>query len=164
MQIVEVTDFRAVFEFPRPRSSSRATVNNDPLCASHNDTPGYHRSPVPGTVYFAEMGRPVGRWRIVEMDLWDRDAIELLGPAFIELRVDGTGSFRFIAVAGDLDCRYDERRPEARAEFTWEGDDEGSHVSGRGWAEIEADGSLRGHIFFHLGDDSTFRAVAEANL
>ena len=110
------------------------------------------------------MGRPVGRWRIVEMDLWDHDAIELLGPAFIELRVDGTGSFRFIAVAGDLDCRYDDRRPEARAEFTWEGDDEGSHVSGRGWAEIEADGSLRGHIFFHLGDDSTFRAVGEANL
>jgi hypothetical protein len=110
------------------------------------------------------MACPVGRWRIVEMDLWDRDAIELLGPAFIEVSVDGTGSFRFIAVSGDVDCRYDEHRQEARAEFTWEGDDEGSHVSGRGWAEIDADGSLCGQIFFHLGDDSTFRAVAEADL
>jgi hypothetical protein len=98
------------------------------------------------------------------MDLWDRDAIELLGPAFIELRADGTGSLRFIAVTGDLDCRYDEHGQEARAEFTWEGDDEGSHVSGRGWAKIEDDGSLRGRIFFHLGDESTFRAVTEANL
>jgi hypothetical protein len=123
------------------------------------------RAPSPGrlTAYFAEMARPVGTWRIVHMDLWDRDAIELLGPAFIELRVDGTGSFRFIAVAGDLDCRYDERRHEARAEFTWEGDDDGSRVSGRGSAEIEPDGSLSGRIFFHLGDDSTFRAVGEAN-
>jgi hypothetical protein len=42
----------------------------------------------------------VGRWRIVEMDLWDRKAIELLGPGYIEFRKDGTGSFRFIAVEG----------------------------------------------------------------
>jgi hypothetical protein len=41
------------------------------------------------------MARPVGSWRIVEMELWDSDAIELLGPAFIELKADGTGSFRF---------------------------------------------------------------------
>ena len=25
-----------------------------------------------------------GRWRITEMDLWDQEAIDLLGPAFIE--------------------------------------------------------------------------------
>lgn len=25
-----------------------------------------------------------GRWRIVEMELWDTEAIDLLGPAFIE--------------------------------------------------------------------------------
>ena len=29
-----------------------------------------------------------GRWRIVEMELWDEDAIDLVGPAFIELRDD----------------------------------------------------------------------------
>jgi hypothetical protein len=26
-----------------------------------------------------------GRWRIVEMELWDEDAIDLIGPAFIEI-------------------------------------------------------------------------------
>jgi hypothetical protein len=109
------------------------------------------------------MARLVGCWRIVEMDLWDRDAIDLLGPAFIELKADGTGSFRFIAVEGNLDYRYDERPRDTRVEFTWEGDDDGSHVLGRGWAELEPDGSLFGRIFFHLGDASGFRAVAETD-
>ena len=109
------------------------------------------------------MARPVGSCRIVEMDLWDSDTIELLGPAFIELKADETGSFRFIAVKGYLHCSYDERVKGARTEFTWEGDDDGSHVFGRGWAELKPDGSLYGRIFFHFGDDSGFGAVAEAN-
>jgi len=41
-----------------------------------------------------------GKWRIAEMDLWDREALDLVGPAFIEFRRDLTGSFRFIAVEG----------------------------------------------------------------
>ena len=49
--------------------------------------------------------RLAGSWRIVEMDLWDRDAIDLVGPAFIDLGTDGTGTFRFIAVEGYLDSR-----------------------------------------------------------
>jgi hypothetical protein len=47
----------------------------------------------------------VGRWRIIEMDLWDRDAIELVGPGFLEFKPDGTGSFGFIAVEGWMDLR-----------------------------------------------------------
>jgi hypothetical protein len=30
------------------------------------------------------MPRLTGRWQIFEMDLWDRDAIDLLGPAIID--------------------------------------------------------------------------------
>ena len=33
----------------------------------------------------------IGRWRIEEMDLWDRDALDLVAPAFIEFRSDDTG-------------------------------------------------------------------------
>ena len=29
----------------------------------------------------------------------------------------------------------------------------------RGWAILADDGSLQGHLYFHLGDDSGFRAV-----
>jgi len=39
------------------------------------------------------------------MEAWDRDAIELLGPAFIEFAGQG-GHFRFIAVDGYMDCRH----------------------------------------------------------
>jgi hypothetical protein len=101
----------------------------------------------------------IGRCRIVEMDLWDRDSIDLPGPAFIEFARNRTGELRFIAVEGDLDSRAIERDRRPGEEFSWAGTDECGPASGRGWAVMEPDGSLRGHIYFHLGDDSGFRAV-----
>lgn len=104
--------------------------------------------------------KATGRWQIVEMDLWDRDAIDLLGPAFIEIRAAGTGSFRFIAVEGDIDGRHIERDGHPAIEFSWVGTDDCEDASGRGWALVETDGSLVGHIYFHHGDDSGFRAAS----
>ena len=106
--------------------------------------------------------RLIGRWRIVEMDLWDPDALDLVVPAYFEFDDRGRGRFAFIAVEGDLDCRYIDVDRRARVDFTWEGDDEGDARSGRGWAELESDGSLRGHFFFHAGDDSGFLAAPDA--
>lgn len=103
-----------------------------------------------------------GRWRIVKMDLWDRDAIDLVGPGFIEFFDDGTGRFGFIAVEAYLHCQ-DVSEDPPRLEFSWQGNDEGDAVSGRGWAQLEADRSLRGHIYFHNGDDSGFRAVQQGD-
>ena len=109
--------------------------------------------------------RPAGIWRIVEMDLWKRDDIDLIGPAYIEIGPDQSGRFRFIAVEAWMDCRDVQREDHPAVEFTWEGSDEGDRTSGRGWAKLENDGSLSGHIYFHLGDDSGFRAVpAEAGV
>lgn len=103
----------------------------------------------------------MGTWRIVEMDLWDLDAIELVGPALVHMRADGHGQFGFIAVEGQLDWKPDLDAPSERIAFTWDGDDEGDRVSGRGWASVSDDDQLIGHIYFHLGDDSGFRAVRE---
>jgi hypothetical protein len=91
------------------------------------------------------------------MDLWDRDALDLVAPAFMEFRPDRTGSFGFIAVRGWMDCRS-AGSGRSGIEFSWEGTDEGDQVSGRGWAALQDDGSLHGRIYFHLGDDSGFRA------
>jgi hypothetical protein len=99
-----------------------------------------------------------GRWRIVEMEVWDRDAIDLVGPGFIEFAGDGTGQFGFIAVRGWMDCRSFERDGRVGVEFSWEGEDEGDAVSGRGWACLVDDTTIEGRLFFHLGDDSAFRA------
>lgn len=101
----------------------------------------------------------VGRWRMVEMDLWDLEPTDPLELAFIEFHREGTGRFRFITVEGYLDCRDTERDGHPGMEFTWEGGDDCDPASGRGWAVLEGDGSLCGHIYFHLGDDSGFRAV-----
>lgn len=98
-----------------------------------------------------------GRWRIVEMELWDGEDLDLVAPAFIEFRPDGTGSFGFLVVSGSMDWRK-EGIDRSRVEFSWDGSDEGDPVSGRGWAALKDDGSLGGRIYFHLGDDSGFRA------
>ncbi|MGH3915851.1 MAG: hypothetical protein ACRDTC_20945 [Pseudonocardiaceae bacterium] len=102
--------------------------------------------------------RLTGRWQIVEMDMWDRDAIDLLEPGFIEFIGDGTGQFGFIAVHGWMDCRTTERDGRPAVEFCWDGDDEGDQVSGRGWAALVDDTTIEGHLFIHMGDDSGFRA------
>ncbi|MDA8074638.1 MAG: hypothetical protein M0Z40_05280 [Actinomycetota bacterium] len=100
----------------------------------------------------------VGRWRIVEMELWAQQDVDLVGPGFIEFGRDHTGSLGFIAVEGGVDWREASRDGHPGVEFSWEGHDDCDHASGRGWAVREDDGSLRGHVYFHLGDDSGFRA------
>jgi hypothetical protein len=101
----------------------------------------------------------VGRWRIVGMELWDQDAVDLVAPGFIECEPDATGSLGFIAIQGDLDWRDALREGRPGVEFSWEGVDQGDPASGRGWATLEPDGELPGHLYFHLGDDSGFHAT-----
>ena len=100
-----------------------------------------------------------GDWRIVEMELWDQGDIDLLGPAYIIFDPKKkSGRFRFIAVDGEMDCRFSERDEMPVVEFSWEGNDELDPASGRGWAVLEG-GALKGRIFFHQGDDSGFTAI-----
>ncbi len=75
------------------------------------------------------------------------------------LHVDGR-----CCVEGWMDCRSGRRDGRPCVEFTWEGNGESDPASGRGWATSEEDGSLHGHIDFHLGDDSGFRAVRAENV
>jgi hypothetical protein len=100
-----------------------------------------------------------GRWRIEESDLWDQDALDLVGPACIEFCPDRTGSLRFIAVEGLLDWRASTIEGRPGVEFSWEGMDDGSRVSGRGSAVLLDDEQrLHVHVYFHMGDDSGFHA------
>ena len=96
-----------------------------------------------------------GKWRIAEMDLWDEEAVNLVGEAFISIKGQDR-EMRFIAVTAWLDIRYDARSGEPIAEFSWEGVDEGDQCSGRGRLDPGTAGRLVGHNFFHNGDDSGF--------
>lgn len=99
-----------------------------------------------------------GAWRITEMELWGADTLDLLGQAHIAFEPSGTGSFVFIAVQGEADCRFAVDEGRHRVDFSWEGDDDGHPATGRGWASLVAPDRLEGRLYFHMGDDSSFVA------
>lgn len=99
-----------------------------------------------------------GAWQITSMDVWSAEAINMLGSANITFDDDEMGSFEFIAVVGFTDCRFSERDGKPFAEFSWQGRDDRDETCGRGWATIENNGKMCGHIFIHCGEDSAFNA------
>jgi len=100
------------------------------------------------------------RWRIVEMDQWDNDYLDLVEPAFIQLG-GSDGAFVFGTVRGWLDLRYLARDGEPCVEFSWEGLSDDDPACGRGWASLGTAGRLVGHLFIHNSDDSGFVAEPE---
>jgi hypothetical protein len=96
----------------------------------------------------------LGTWRIVETELWEADALDESEPARITFGNRGSGSFQMVYIYGEIDARFEGNR----VEFSWMGHDDMDEASGRGWAEIGKDGRLRGRIYFHQGDDSSFVA------
>ncbi len=101
-----------------------------------------------------------GRWRIDEMEHWDKDYIDLIVPGHLTINNDGTGSFQFGAMEANVDCRVASVNGVERLDFSFEGADEGDQVCGRGWAQV-AGGNMTGRIYFHLGDDSAFTATRQ---
>ena len=100
------------------------------------------------------VSKTIGKWRIVEADLWDSEYLDMLEPAFIAFNKDGRGEFHFGCVNAGLDCEYS----ATTAHFTWQGFDEMDEVSGDGFAQVEDDGTLSVEIEFHLGDEATLKA------
>ncbi len=98
-----------------------------------------------------------GRWWITDMELWDAEARDLMGPAYLEFDLEGTGAFRFVAVSASMDCRVGMRDGKPLVEFSWHGYED-TEVTGRGWGVIEGDRLLKGRMYIHLGDDSSFVA------
>lgn len=100
----------------------------------------------------------LGKWRILEMEQWDGDFIDLTGQGHITFEKKNRGELQFGAVDCDLDCRIDKIGELERIEFSFVGMDEGDEVSGRGWAVLEGE-HLRGRIYFHDGEESGFVAA-----
>src|SRR5690348_6947323 len=99
----------------------------------------------------------IGRWRIVEADLWDRDYLDLVESAYITIGKDGTGEFTFGVVNATLDIKYG----QSVVFFTWMGFDEGDEVTGSGSAELEDDGTIEIELSFEGGDDATLKVRRE---
>ena len=97
-----------------------------------------------------------GRWRIVAMDVWDKDFLDLVETAHLTFKGAADGEIAFGALKGFLDVRYGTRDGSACAEFSWEGNDENDPASGRGWVVLGTAGRLVGHFYIHNGDDLGF--------
>ena len=96
-----------------------------------------------------------GRWRIVSMELWAKEDIDLVEPGFIEFDA-AKGELCFIAVRAWLDVRYDVRERQPLAEFSWEGVDQG--INGAGGA-----GSLSKSLGGSPAVSSSTRAMNQAS-
>lgn len=99
----------------------------------------------------------VGTWRIVWMEAWEADYLDMEVPAHITVRKDLTGEFQFGLVQGELEGRMEKVENTPRFDFSWSGFDENDSVSGRGWLRIEGE-RAEGHLFFHLGEESGLKA------
>lgn len=92
------------------------------------------------------------------MSNWDQDYVDMDGPGHFTFGPGRVGSFQFGMVQGQMDCKL--AAQQAHVDFTWHGFDEGTEHTGRGHARIVGR-ELQGHLYFHLGDDSAFRAMHE---
>jgi hypothetical protein len=95
----------------------------------------------------------LGRWRMVEMPDYTDDYPDMMEPAYILFAAAG-GEFAFGCVTGSFGGFAD----HDEVEFSWEGNDEMDEAQGDGWAELQPDGSLKGQIRFHGGDEANFTA------
>ncbi len=98
-----------------------------------------------------------GRWRIVEMEMWSQDFVDMEVEGFFLFDKDNLGLFQFGLVQGRIDYRIEVIGEVKRLEFSWEGQDDSDVRSGRGWAVVNDD-CMEGQFLLHLGDESWFRA------
>jgi hypothetical protein len=103
--------------------------------------------------------RLVGSWRIVEADIWDRDHLDLCGPAMITITDKGHGEIVFGSLQTDLDIGYS----RTSVGFTWEGCDEMDEVSGDGSPDLLDDGTLEIEFAYHTGDEAVLNAKREVS-
>lgn len=102
--------------------------------------------------------RLIGRWRIVEADLWDRGYLDLCGPAMITI-ADDSGEIAFGALQAGLDLSYS----PSMVFFTWVGCDEMDEVTGDGHAELLDDGSIEITFAYHNGDQAILKAMPDTS-
>ncbi|HEY1779239.1 MAG TPA: hypothetical protein VGG79_02190 [Roseiarcus sp.] len=101
----------------------------------------------------------IGRWRIVEADIWDLDYLDLCGGATIAITADGHGEIAFGALHASLDIEYS----RLSVGFTWDGANEGDQVLGDGSAGLLDDGSIEIEFAYRNGDEAVIKAKRDTS-
>ena len=97
--------------------------------------------------------RLIGRWRIVEADLWDCAYLDLSGPATLTVTAQG-GEIAFGAMEAGLNVEY----ARDSIGFRWAGCDKGDEVRGEGTAELLDDGTIEIEFAYHNGNEAILKA------
>jgi hypothetical protein len=100
--------------------------------------------------------RRIGRWRIVEADLWDRAHLDLCGPATLTITAQA-GELAFGALQAGLEVEY----ARDSIGFQWSGCEEGDEVEGDGTAELLDDGTIEIEFAYRNGDETVLKAKRE---
>jgi hypothetical protein len=100
----------------------------------------------------------IGRWHILEMEMWDEDYFNMETRAYVKIEATNEGEFQFGLVRGYLDGYLEELKDGERFSFTWEGQDEMDEVNGSGWLQLVGPDEIEGLINLHQGDRSKFKA------
>lgn len=80
----------------------------------------------------------LGRWRIVQSDLWGADDLDLIGSATIAFDDYGHGEITVGALTASLRTEY----ARTTIFFRWHGSDDMTEVTGEGSAELQDDGAI----------------------
>ena len=86
----------------------------------------------------------LGKWRITKADIWDRDYLDLVQPAYIEFGQNGRGEFALGAMQATMELEYAARI----VFFHWTGFDEGDEMSGSGSADLTNGRPPRNRVVF----------------
>ena len=96
----------------------------------------------------------IGRWRIIESDLWDRDHLDLCGSASLVINADGYGQIAFGALQASLVLEY----AKDSVWFEWQGCDEMDEVCGSGSAHLHNGDSVEIEFAYQHGDEALLKA------
>ncbi len=98
--------------------------------------------------------RLIGRWRLVEADLWDRESLDLCGPARLAITAQG-GEIAFGALEAGPRSRI---RPRTRSAFVGPVATKADQVEGEGDAELLDDGAIQIQFSYRNGDEAILKA------
>ena len=98
----------------------------------------------------------IGKYRITEMELWDKDFIDMEVPGYIEFHKNGTADFQFGLVSGG--GTYEYSKDGKYVDFRFEGNDECDETSGEFELEINGE-KITGTVSFDNGDESELTAI-----
>ena len=90
-----------------------------------------------------------GMWRVTETPGYD-----MAGARSYMVFGKAGGEFALDCLTGSIHGTCDGNS----VEFHWTGSDEMEPATGKGWAEVQEDGSLEGEICMHNGDEIPFIA------